>query len=244
MGSQTRGALVSEALLIVGNTTLTTRANLALNRQLRKTYMSWPWPFLIRRAKIDLGQAAQSILFGGGNSGVTLEVQRIIDPMFLYTSDYTTQARPRVIPITGGNLVSDESINNPATYVGQPQQFKIRSNGTWGVWQIVPTPFPDKAYKIAVDYIVQPADIATDSTGDSTVPTYPNDETMIQMIIYEMLMYLAAGSGDLNAPNDALQKLGAMSVNDRMRFGYSPGTNDQIGLDPAMFNAQVTPIIK
>lgn len=244
MGTQTRANLVSEALLIAGNPTLTARANLALNRQLRRTYMSWPWPFLVKRAKIDMAAGSQGTLFGGGNGGVTLEVQRVIDPIFLYTADYSTQARPRVVPITGGNLIGDESINNPATFIGQPQQFKVRSSGTWGVWQIVPLPFPDKAYKLAIDYIVQPADIPVDSSGDNTTPTYPNDETIIQMILYEALLFMSAGSNDLTAANDALTKLNSMTVNDRMRFGYSPGTNDQIGLDPGMFNAQVTPIVK
>ena len=246
MGSQTRGQLVTEALLTAGDPSLVARAQNALNSKLRGVYMSWPWPFLKARATgVPLGQGVQSINFGLGGSGVTLEVQRIIDPIFQYTSTFTNQSRPRIRPDYGGDLWQDEVVNNPATFIGQPSQFKVVAGSTWGAWILKPTPFPDKAYLLAIDYIFQPADIALGTSGDSVQPTYPNDETLKQIILTAIRKYQCAGDPSYQSMyTEAAQDLREMIVADRMRFGYAPGVNDQVGLDPAMFDAQVTPIIK
>lgn len=228
MGQLSAANLIATALNKAGDSRLTTPALTWLNAWLRSAYAAWPWPYLQRRiAGLALPAGTQSLSLGAGAGGVTLEIKRVLDPLWVYDSVYSTKLRARIRTYIAGDAFEDESINNPATNIGCPQQFKIRADTSlFGKWSLIPTPVPDKAYLLAVDYIIIPADIVT--TTD--VPTYPNDRTMIQAILCDALQYMKD-----KAYLDELQVLASMVIDDRVKFGEVAGTNDQTLLDPSVF---------
>lgn len=228
MGQLTRGTIVSEGLLIAGDTSLTTRANVWLNAGLRKLYRSWPWPFLHKRhTGIALASGATSFSFGNGATEA-LEVARIFDPLSVYASDYSVNQQARIKQFTDHIPSTDEALNNPATLRGIPNEFRMSpSNTVWGTWTLRPSPIPDRALLIALDCLIQPADLS----ADNLVPIYPNDETLIQLVVVGALQW-----------NDEPEKyqlengrLDNLMVGDRLRYGSVPGINDQWGLDVATY---------
>lgn len=230
MGQLTRLQIVTQGQLQAGRDDLATPLNIYFNAWLRSQYAAWPWPFLVRKQTgLALAAGAASISFGAGAT-VTPEVQRIIDPIFVYDSTYTTKARSRIRQLTSGDLLEDETINNPAIWRGLPTTFKVRADPTlWGKWTLVPIPIPDRNYLLTFDYLHQPADVA----ADATVPIYPNDRTMIQAVFSETLKY--ANGADDPAYQQALDVLGAMTIDDRVKYGVVPGTNDVVQLDQSIF---------
>lgn len=227
MGTLTRGQIVTEGLLLAGNANLVDRANQWLNSWLRSHYRSWPWPFLIRRAQnITLSAGATSLLVGGGNNGITEQVQRLYDPVYVYTADKKSRAIARIRSVIAGPVDMDESALNPSDNIGMPAYFKVRSGTTWGTWQLEPYPYPNQNYNLAFDYLIQPADI----TSDATVPVYPNDQTMIQAVVAWSSRYMK-----LEGAGGELELLSAMGSDDRLKYGEVPGINDQLQLDGASF---------
>src|SRR5512146_1424728 len=188
MGAWTRAKVVSTGLALAGRSDLTTLANDWLNASLRDAYASWPWPFLQRRrAGLSFPTGTQSLSVGAGSGGVTLAIQRVFDPFYFSTSDYSTRGTGRIRNLTGGSMDTDEAVFNPTTARGIPQLIKVRADETtWGKWTLIPYPVPDRDYLISCDYLEQPADL----TSDSQVPQYPNDKTMVQMVLTSALQYM------------------------------------------------------
>ncbi len=231
MGQLTRLQLLDEGGARGGNQDINARSLFDLNAWLRSTYAAWPWPWLQTRASgISLPSGTQSLTVGKGSSGITLEIQRILDPIKVYNSSYSTKGVARIMQLTNsGEDWDDETLQNPATFRGLPGKFKIRSSGLWGQWNLIPLPFPDRDYLITFDYLKQPADLAS----DSDVPPYPNDETLIQVVQTAVTKYS-------NSPShpDYLESLGilqSMYVADKVKYGQVPGTNDLLQLDPDTF---------
>lgn len=229
MGQLTRAQIVSAGLNKAGDTSLTTLANTWFNAWLRSQYRAWPWPFLHRRSSaISLAAGTTSLSVGAGSNGVTLEIQRILDPIRVGDSTYSTKKDARIVALVNGPQDYDENLNDPALTRGLPDRFKIRADSSlWGKWTLIPYPVPDKAYRIYLDYLEQPADIS----ADATVPLYPNDRTMIQAVLVDALQYMDEG----NRYQAELEILGSMVVDDRAKYGEVMGTNDQMGLDPGVF---------
>lgn len=228
MGQLTRSQIVSNGLQLAGDTSLTTLGNVWLNMWLRQQYASWSWPFLFRSAiGVSLTSGSTSLSVGAGSNGITLEIQKIIDPIWVYDSAYNTKVMARVRTLAGSpDINTEERIYTAAQAQGTPTTFKVRpDSSTWGKKTLVPFPIPDKNYLLAFDYLEQPADISS----DGTVPLYPNDMTMIQAVKYHALDYLKAGAGD------ALQVLIQMQVKDRVSYGEEPGVGDEILLDVDSF---------
>lgn len=232
MGQYTRSKIITEGLLAAGDSSLTKRAYSWLNGWLRSNYAGFMWPFLMReKAGLELNQGEQTLAFGVGSGGETLEVRRLTDPMFIYDSGYTTRSNIRIRSFLNDNPLLDESVNDPANNVGLPAYVKVRPYpGTYGKWDLVFDKAADKNYLVKVSYVVQPADIAEDVSGDSTIPLYPNDRTMVKLIEVEALKYKKAD----NYPVER-EVLSAMVVDDRMKYGEVPGINDAITLDPKVF---------
>lgn len=227
MGDLTRAQLVSAGLNKAGNTDLTTLANVWFNAWLRSTYAAWPWPFLQRRiTAVSLTTGATSLSLGNGSNGVTAEIQRIHDPIWIGQGTYSTRALARIRQLHGGDAEKDEYLR-PSTEKGLCTEFKVRADSSSpGRWTLIPYPFPDKNYLLAIDYQERPAAIS----ADATVPPYPNDRTMIQAVICDALQYMKDP-----AYRDELEVLAAMVVDDRVKFGEVTGLNDELGLDPKTF---------
>jgi hypothetical protein len=231
MGIRTRAVLVSEGLLMAGNESLTTRANIWLDDWLRNVYRSWPWPFLNRRASgIALAAGTTALTIGGGSGGITLDIQRLIDPLYVYNSTKTAKQRARIVALNAGPIDQDESVLDSTLGRSIPIQFKARANSAlWGKWDLIPYPVPDVAYLLAFDYLEQPANLAS----DSTIPLYPNDRTMMWAVMAAALVYT---EGVESPPAQAaLSAVDGMVVQDRMKYGEVPGINDVWGLDPNVF---------
>lgn len=228
MGQQTRTEIVSEALLLAGNSGLTTNANSWLNNWLRSAYTAWPWPFLHRSiSSLALSSGATSLSLGAGSNGVTLEISRIFDPIRVYTSTFADRGQARIIPFVQFNADLDERINNPVS-VGMPATFKVAPDTSlWGKWSLKPWPIPDKDYLLAIDYLVVPAELSS----NSDVPLYPNDRTMVQAVMAQALKYMKMK----DEYGEAMQILSSMVVDDRLKFGTVPGINDTVPLDPTTF---------
>jgi hypothetical protein len=228
MGSRTHDTLISEALLLAGNANLTSRASVWLNTWLRSQYTAWPWPFCIRSlSDYSLPEGTQSLSFGNGSGGVTLEIHQIRDPVYLYNSEKTQRYEARIRELVGVSADNDERAINTTTKRGIPSEVKVRADASIeGKWTLYFDPVPDRALLLAFDYHVIPADVS-----GSTKPRYPNDRTMIQAIYAEAMKYMDRQ----DVYQTALSVLASMVVDDRLKYGEVPGTNGTWGLDAKTF---------
>lgn len=234
MGALNRGVLVAEGLRLANESTaLSTRANFWLNAWLRSTYAATPWPFLIqRKADLSLPTGTTSLSVGSGGSSITQDIQRVFAPVYLYDTAKTFQGTARIKQRLSGPASEDESAFNTTTKRGMPAEFKMRAPAyaagvdSYGKWELWPNPVPEKDYLIAFDYQVIPDDLAAD--GDT--PIYPNDRTMIQAVAVEALHYDAD-----ERYIQELEVLRSMTLDDRLRYGGVPGTNDVHQLDSSVF---------
>lgn len=228
MGNLTANQIITQGLAIVSRPDLADLALIDLNAWLEKRAEDWPWPKLHRRKEgVSLPSGSRSISFGAGSSGVTLQVQRIIDPIWIYKSDYTGGAKLRIRTITDGNEEWDETINNPTTRRAKPEVAKVKVDETTeGKWTIVPMQVPDKNYLLAVDYIVMPAPVV-----GTTIPWYSGDSTMIKVVEVFSLNYTKR----YDVLAQEREVLRNMVVEDRMRKGQIEGTNATLGLDSSIF---------
>lgn len=232
MGQLTRATIVSEGLLLAGDTSLTARANVWLNMALRSVYRSWPWPFLHKRHNgVALAAGASSLTFGNGSTE-TLEVTRIFDPIVVYRAAYDGAGQARVRQLLDQTLETHEAVTNPTINIGIPTEFRVKpSNTVFGTWTLTPNPIPDKAYLLSIDCLIQPADLSL----DATVPLYPSDATMIQMVVVAAVKYMMASDPAVlqrySVEDAALRE---MVISDRLRYGAIPGVNDQWGLDTSV----------
>lgn len=232
MGALSFNDLIQTGLNIAGRTDLSSLATVWLNSWLRSQYKSWPWPFLYRRVtNISLPAGTQLLTVGAGNATITLPIQQVRDPIWVYASDYSKRSRARIRKLIDGPIYWDESVNNPATGVGLPNHFKVRANATtWGAWDLVPHPIPDVSYLLALDYLEQPADFVQASTSS---PIYPNDHTMYQAVVVAAQQYL----NNYNQYAKELDVLSAMAINDRVKYGMVEGTNSDLPLDGEIFGS-------
>lgn len=230
MGSLTRGELITEAALKAGKepASIQARARTYLNVRLRSLYKGWPFSFLQRRLEgLALGVGAGAVSVGAGAGGVTEEIKLIRSPILVYTADYSARGRALVqsvhgdFPTTGINTV---------TARGMPGLFYVRANATtYGRWDIAGDFTPDRNYVLAIDYIVQPADL----TDDNQKPIYPNDRTLLAGLQADILSFMH-GPSDADA-QAAEEEFSALAQRDRAEYGSVPGTNDNLGLDPSVF---------
>lgn len=232
MGALTAQQIITEGGLLAGRSDLSTRALSWLNTFLRAQYTAWPWPFLYKRTTdISVAAGTASFNFGAGANGETLHVQHIRDPVKMRTSDYSLKKIARIRQTVDGQPIYDpefdESLQTPTTQRGVPEMFKVRaSNTVGGQWALWPLPIPDRALLVTLDYLLLPADLALGGT-----PIYPADETLIHRVYARTLRYM----GDLEAAAIADEEVRNMTINDRLKYGSSPGTGDVLQLDPGTF---------
>lgn len=232
MGKLTRAQIVSEGLLAAGDARLTSRANIWLNAWLRSQYAGFPWPFLLRsKAGIALATGSNSFDIGEGSGGVTEGVRRIIDPIFIYTSLKNVKSQVRIYSATEVGAHDDPDMNDSALHRGVPERARVTASPTVvGKWTITFDKWADRDYLVKVQFYAQPTDIDTAAAGDSSVPLYPNDRTLMKLVECEALRYKKAD----NYASE-FDVLTAMVVDDRMKFGTVPGQNDWTDLDPTVY---------
>lgn len=234
MGSLTRAQIVTQGLQRAGRTDLNARATEALRTWLKARARDWPFLWTRKsREGLVLGAGVVSLSVGGGDGGITNEVQRILNPIWVYNTTYTTRSNGLIMSRDSVDLDTENRINNPATVRGLPTQFKILASTSasgLNAQSIVPVPLADKSYLLVFDYIETELDPIPLTT---TVPKYPNEQTMIAFV--EMIATKWA-NGASDPDYQALkEEVGLMIAADRIHDGQSPGSNDAVQLDPGVF---------
>lgn len=229
MGARTRSSIVSAGLALAGRGDLTTLANGWLDDWLRDQYKAWPWPQLQKRKiTIALATGATNVDIGAGSSGVTNEIIRIHDPIYIYSSDYRIRDLVRLSALVGSGSDMQLDIQDSTLNRGRPSYAKARpySGGTEGKWNLAFDTTADQDYLLALDYVEMPAALA-----DGDRPVFPSDEVMVMAIQSKTLSFMQR-----YAEADVLdRKIDAKLLTARTYQGESPGLNDSIGLDPNVF---------
>ncbi|HEX2617372.1 MAG TPA: hypothetical protein VHL57_07500 [Flavobacteriales bacterium] len=216
---------------LAGRDDLTTPVTKWVNNWLRQTYLSWDYPFLHRdREALSLPAGTASLVVGAGSGGITNEIQRVLDPIWIYTSDYTVKDQVRLRPLTGGRDTRGENrIQDPNNSAGIPTQFRVRPYpNTYGKWTLEFLPIPDRAYLITFDYIELPALLVA-----ADVPVYPNDLTLVQAAHVATMLH--SNGHDSPDYQDGIQVLAKRVTEDKARFGHTPGINDVVPLNEGIF---------
>lgn len=241
MGDVAFSTLRSQGGLLAGDDELDAAITAKVKRWLRQQAAGWTWPVLRQRySNIALAAGATRLQIGGGvgaavdetGANVTVgELIRIFDPMWCYDATYGTKQRVNITKDTSVNAYADESINDPTRSTGTPVVAKVKpllSSTVLGQMLIFPRPVPDKAYLLALDAQVMPAD-----PGESDFLWYPNDETVIKAV--EAFVYNYNDGASSPDYITAQKQLTEMVAEDRRKYGVIPGANDHMGLDSAVF---------
>ncbi len=225
MAQLTRDQIVSEGQLLAGRDDNATASATWLQRWLDSVAASWPWPLLMTEATgIALGSGALSLVLGNGSGGITEKIQKITDNIWLYDSTRTFRKRLRV----RHQLSVPSDRIGPTTNLGTPANVRA-FNTSFGVWTLYFEPTPERDYLLTIPYITVPAAL---SSG-SSVPWYPNDETMVQVVAFKNHEFY--DGKDAPVTRAAQEQLASLVANDRVRYGAATGVNDYMILDPAVF---------
>lgn len=229
MGALTAAQIISEGLQLAGDRSVSSKALSWLNRWLASQYAAFTWPFLYREASgVSLASSAQTLAFGAGSGGVTEKVQRINDPIKLYNSTYTVQQIVRLQTVWDDSFEGSVGVN-PTNNRGIPANCRAKPDtATPGKWSLRMDRVADRDLLAEISYLTQPADVIT-----SDVPLYPNDRTLIHAVMMDALRFKKGG--DDPEYQDARELVATMTVDDRAKFGMSPGLNTMLGLDPKTF---------
>lgn len=226
MGKLTVAEIIREGGLLAGDTSKAARAGVDFRAWLRSQYASFLWPFLQAWSNpIDLNAGATSITVGAGAGGINRHILRILDPIYIYPTDYAWKAPVRVVTSTGDNdaLFPDSFLANKPR--GCPTVCRVQNGPHSGERIIDFNVAADKPYKLKIGVHYLP-----DDPADNEVPLYPNDHTMIQAVAVFVLKYMKAD----NYPAE-LEVLVNKVNDDRLKYGIETGINDQILLDPKVF---------
>lgn len=225
MGRLTRTEIVSEGQLLAGRDDNATASARWLQRWLDSVAASWPWPALQAEAVgIALASGTTSLILGSATGGLTPAVQKLLDNVWIYDSTKTWRRRLRI----RHQLSEPSDLTSLATAIGTPTGIRVFTP-TFGKVTLTFDPTPDKDYLLTVPYIGWP----TALSGDSDVPWYPNDETMVQVVAFKNHEFY--DGKDAPVTRAAQEQLAALVAGDRTRFGSINGVNDSIGLDPTVF---------
>ncbi len=237
MGQLTRTELITQGQAEAGVAGKDTRLLEALVLWEESQYKAWPFGYL-RKARTDLALAAgvTALSVGAGEGGVTNMIQRILNPIWVTTSGFTTRFKAMIIGVDNQQIDLDERTSSSTTNRGLPQHFKIRHvlstvSPYRSCLSLIPLPVPDRAYLLSFDYIELPI---TAQTGTGTgIPLYPNDQTMKKFI---EMMALKWGNGASDPDYQACRdELGSMVTADRLKDGQGHGNNDSIQMDANVF---------
>lgn len=223
MGQMTRLQIVTEGMLMAGRDNLAVRANIWLQTWLDSVAASWPWPVNIRESLVvPVTAGTNTVSVGGGDSGVTEKIIRILDNCSIFTA--ASQARSSV---RLNQFLTTSARTDAAAGRSMPSSVRT-SQTTFGKFTLTFNSVPDQAYLLAFSYVALPVPLG----ADTDIPWYPNDLTMQQWVTARTLLYDDGPSG---AYQVALDEVKAMLANDRIRHGTQPGMNDTLRLDSSVF---------
>lgn len=229
MGVLTAARIVDEGLTLAADRANASRALVWLNKWLASQYAAFAWPFLYREsAATALAAGASSLEFGSG-AVVTPKVQRLNDPIKIYNASYSVQSICRLRTVWEPSSFDGSAAVNPSTNRGIPDSCRAKPSTTVSQkWTLQFNRVADRALLLEISYLEQPDDVV--SAG---IPLYPNDRTMIHAVMTDALRFKKGG--DDPEYMDAREMLASMTLDDRAKFGMSPGLNTMLGLDPKTF---------
>jgi len=233
MGIYNRTELLAAGIAQMGQTTneaMSSRLEIQFQAWLDRQYASWSWPFLKRRAVgINLLTGATTVTVGwDAGEVIHNQISKILSPIGFYTSNKNTKGKAEIIQSLNASLIHDETLQDSTKYRGLPQAFKVKMTSTWGVWEIIPLPFPDRDLLLSIDYYEIPAEL---EAGD--FPIYPADRTMISTIA-ALALVEQKGIASPEAQT-AIGEMDAMIARDRVTYSSVPGENDVLQLDSGVF---------
>jgi hypothetical protein len=231
MARLTFDEIVTQGGLIGQNDAVSTWIGIKLKAWLRKHYMAWPWPFLIKQATgVSLTAGLNTKDVGAGNGGITPQIGRIFSPIYWRGATYSQRGKAGVVTFVDGPVDFQQELQDTSVQRGCPQrvnvQDKVSSTGllykTLNVY-----PAADQTYTLSFSYQELPTD---PSSGD--VPTYPNEMTLIQAAKCAALEY--DQTQDAVYQNE-LRILAEMVAADRSAYGANPSFGDVMQLDSNVF---------
>lgn len=224
MTTRTFDEIVTEGMLKAGADHLADRVRGYLNDWLHRQAKSWPWPSLTGEASVNVPAGTLLLTTGGNGDGWS----RILDNCWLYRTDRTARQRLRIQQIATPPVgVLDDG--NGSQNLGLPMQARIFKTTDFK-YQFAFDKRTDRDYLLSLDVVIIPARIESPWTG---IPWYPEDDTCIQAVMVETLLFQ-------NGPSDndyqaALAVLAEMVKVDRMRHGVSNSSNSLLQLDQGVF---------
>lgn len=211
-----------------GRDNLNTKMNAALNDFLDRAGRSWTWPMLTKRVvEIPLVAGVGFVLVGAGAGGIDERVTHLLGQPILY-SDATLRrlrGRPTLVDFIDGY---SDAIVNAGGGVGIPDQYTIDTISQDQKRLLFNrAASEDLLIDMSVHILYDPLTTGTE------IPWYPEDETMIQAV---MAATLRSENGvDSPSYRAALDELGEMMGNDKIRHGASSTVNATMGMDPSVF---------
>jgi hypothetical protein len=218
VGVKTRVVLIGEALELAGNTSLTLRAEQWIDMALVRLSMGAPWPFLMKRANIAVTAGSSSFILGNG-TGTSARVARINRVTYTDSTGFrgTLDA---LVQAENLDAADDPSINTLITN-GAPAMGYLSNVTDAFDWRVSFDRKTDKAYTFVAAHQIIHAVL----TGDSDVPQFPNDRTIVQALIVEA-MFHAKDERYLTAA----QMLRDMISEDMVAMAQASTTSPNIGL--------------
>lgn len=243
MGDLTRAQLMAQAGLAAGNDQASSFIRTWLDAWLKRTAKSWSWPLLRGRVdELSIATGAASVQCGAGVStkidGSTLtthHIHRLVGGMVYWyvPSAFNPRGVAYVRSLLGGSVDQDQSATSPTNRQGTPSTVKVK-NSADGQLTLYLDPVPDRTLYLAFDVWTVPPSLTSGSPGDTEIPWYPNDRTLLQACKVAILELDAAGEKDAHY-DDESAKLAAMVIDDRDFDGEQAGDNQVMSLDPSVF---------
>lgn len=173
MGRLQRSEIVNEGMERSGQTGIETRCNFFLNQFLEHLYRRQDWPFLLKTATVSSGSSDDELDISG-LSPEYLNVKTVL----VTTDDIGTLAHAAESGLSYEDLweLKEEALFNSNT--GTPTDYHPAPDKQ----TILVYPKPDKAITAKIRYYGLPAAIDTSSSGDSTVPDWPDDEGLVRAV--------------------------------------------------------------
>jgi hypothetical protein len=212
MALATASTLISRALQLAGDVSLSTHAFGWLNDGLRDLYRKGSWAFLSKwYGPYTLTVGSTYLDFGGG-SNTADSIARI--HRIAIAEPTSGRGLGEVDLETPSEVGSgDVHLFLPTDASGLPSKATLEQTTVDSAFRLHWTPLPGLAYRIGIYAQKVPAALG----ATSSTPTYPNDETLVQMLAAKALFHQEDPRADA-----AEAKFHRLVSEDRVVYGIQP----------------------
>lgn len=213
--SSTRAQLVSAALTIAGrDVSITTLVNGMLNRMMRDWALQYKYPLLRKTG------SAQSLAAGASTSALPSDFGAGMESLLF------GDERLPIYEKSSADFVYNNGFKPSSSGTGRPYFYMVDEQGGNFVFNVT----ADVLYSFVPVYFRVPADLATDTSGDSSSVWMKNDELVVQGLVHKIFQYM----GD---EREEIQKQRVDQIMAEFRRGSTPvgGGSPKIQLSRAIF---------